>query len=193
MKKEDENIIIERGLALHKMIRLFTIALGGEGYLNFIGNEFGHPEWIDFPREGNDWSYKYARRQWSLADNPELKYEWLNNFDKAMIHCVKRSGILSAGFARQLNMDALNKVIVFERGGYIFVFNFHKENAIPDYRFSVPESGNYEIVLNTDDQKFGGHSRIDEKFTYQSINEDSKQYLQIYIPNRTALVFRIRN
>lgn len=32
------------------MIRLLTFSLGSKAYLNFMGNEFGHPEWIDFPR-----------------------------------------------------------------------------------------------------------------------------------------------
>ncbi len=190
MKKDDQNLIIDRGIALHKMIRLFTISLGGEGYLNFIGNEFGHPEWIDFPREGNDWSYKYARRQWSLVDNPKLKYEWFNNFDQAMIHCIKEGKILSAPLAKQLNMDASNKVIVFERGNYIFIFNFHANHSIPDYRFSVPNPGNYTIVLNSDNERFGGHGRIDEKLTYQSTGDDRNAQLQIYIPNRTALVLK---
>jgi 1,4-alpha-glucan branching enzyme len=190
MKKEDENIVIERGIALHKMIRLFTIALGGEGYLNFIGNEFGHPEWIDFPREGNDWSYKYARRQWSLVDNPKLKYEWLNNFDQAMIHCIKNGNILNAPAAQQLNMDDSNKVIIFERGNYIFVFNFHAHNAIPDYRFSIPNSGNFKIVLNSDNKNFGGLGRVDESVIYESIEVHGNLILSIYLPNRTALVFR---
>ena len=190
MKKEDQNLIIDRGIALHKMIRLFTISLGGEGYLNFIGNEFGHPEWIDFPREGNDWSYKYARRQWSLVDNPQLKYEWLNNFDQAMIHCIRDAGILSSGFAKQLNMDSPNKVIIFKRGDYIFVFNFHSHHSIPDYLFPVPESGKYRIILNSDDEKFGGHGRIDEKITYQSTGDQGNMRLQIYIPNRTALILK---
>ena len=190
MKKDDENIIIERGIALHKMIRLFTIALGGEGYLNFIGNEFGHPEWIDFPREGNDWSYKYARRQWSLVDNPKLKYEWLNNFDQAMIHCIKESDVLATSFAQQLNMDTNNKVIIFERGNYIFAFNFHAHNAIPDYQFGIPNHGKYQIVLNSDAKNFGGHGRIDESVIFESFESHGHPNLSIYLPNRTALVLK---
>src|SRR6476619_4044345 len=112
---DDPNLIIDRGIALHKMIRLFTISLGGEGYLNFIGNEFGHPEWVDFPREGNNWSYHYARRQWSLADNKDLKYQYLSNWDKAMINTIKENKILSSSAARQINMDSLNKVIIFKK------------------------------------------------------------------------------
>ena len=52
---------VERGVALHKMIRCITMALGGEAWLTFMGNEFGHPEWLDFPREGNGWSYQHCR------------------------------------------------------------------------------------------------------------------------------------
>lgn len=191
MQKEDDNLIIDRGIALHKMIRLLTIALGGEGYLNFIGNEFGHPEWIDFPRAGNNWSYKYARRQWSLVDNPKLKYVWLNNFDREMIDFCKNSSVQSATSAQQLNMDAQNKVIVFEKAGYIFIFNFNAYQSIPDYRFSVPAgSGKFKIVLNSDNKKFGGHGRVDEKLTYKPFSEKDKKWLRIYIPTRTALVLR---
>lgn len=189
MSKGDNNISIERGIALHKMIRLITISLGGEGYLNFIGNEFGHPEWIDFPREGNQWSYKYARRQWSLVDNPNLKYEWLNNFDRDMIHFIKNNKVLSTGFANQLNMDTFNKVIIFERGGYIFVFNFHPHHAIPDYKFPITKPGVFKILLNSDHEKYGGQGRIDETIRYESSSENGNETLQIYIPNRTALVF----
>jgi 1,4-alpha-glucan branching enzyme len=89
--------VIERGMALHKMIRLISHGLGGEGYLNFMGNEFGHPEWLDFPREGNDsrydrvfnTSYHYARRQYNLIDDRMLRYKYLYAFDKAMQHLHK--------------------------------------------------------------------------------------------------------
>ena len=85
MQKGDENYIVNRGIALHKMIRLLTSSTINGGYLNFMGNEFGHPEWIDFPREGNGWSHKYARRQWRLFDNKNLCYHYLGDFDSAMV------------------------------------------------------------------------------------------------------------
>jgi 1,4-alpha-glucan branching enzyme len=150
MLVDDQNLIIDRGIALHKMLRLFTIALGGEGYLNFMGNEFGHPEWIDFPRQGNNWSYKYARRQWSLADSKNLKYQYLLHFDSAMINCMKENHTLSALHAKQLNMDEVNKVIIFERNNMIFIFNFSISNSIFGYRFKVPEKGTYRVILNSD-------------------------------------------
>lgn len=191
MAKEDDNIIIERGIALHKMIRLITASVGGEGYLNFIGNEFGHPEWIDFPREGNDWSYKYARRQWSLVDNPALKYEFLNNFDKAMINLLKENNILSALPANQLNMDEANKVTIFERNNLIFLFNFSGSNSIPDYKFKVPQPGTYASVLCSDDADFGGHGRIDPEAKYFSQPEKAGgQTLKVYLTSRTALVLK---
>lgn len=187
MQCDDQNMVIERGIALHKMIRLFTATLGGEAYLNFIGNEFGHPEWIDFPREGNGWSYKYARRQWSLVDNEKLKFKYLNNFDRAMIHLLKKSEVMQALPAKQLNMDANNKVIIYERNNYIFAFNFHPENSIPDYKFHSNGQGVYKIVLSTDDQQFGGFSRIDTSLKHKIIEED---ILSIYLPARTAIVMK---
>ncbi len=187
MTVEDPNLVIDRGIALHKMIRLFTGSLGGEAYLNFIGNEFGHPEWIDFPREGNNWSYKYARRQWSLVDNPALKYKFLNDFDKAMIHVLKKHKVLPANQAQQLNMDTTNQVIIFERSNLIFVFNFSPQNSVPDYRFYVPKKGKYKIILCSDDPEFGGHSRVDTNLKYQTMGDNQ---LSVYLPCRTALVLK---
>lgn len=187
MMVSDENLVIERGLALHKMIRLISLALGGEGYLNFIGNEFGHPEWIDFPREGNNWSYHYARRQWSLVDNPDLKYQYFNAFDKEMLALAQEYDIPAQEFAKSLNIDDQNKILVFSRGDLVFIFNFHPNNAIPDYKFYVAEEGAYQVILNSDDKEFGGHGRINKEVTYKT---DKKQFLQLYITNRTALVLQ---
>ncbi|HFC01176.1 MAG TPA: 1,4-alpha-glucan-branching enzyme, partial [Phaeodactylibacter sp.] len=188
MIKTDTDWVIERGIALHKMIRLVTISLGGEGYLNFIGNEFGHPEWIDFPRKGNDWSYKYARRQWSLVDNSDLKYEWLNDFDAAMIHLFSKNKILQDSTAQQLNMDTTNHVMIFEKKGFLFLFNFHPVHSIPNYKFNLPKKGTYQIVLNSDHPKFGGHGRIDESVIFESFLENEMETLQVYLPNRTSIV-----
>lgn len=192
MGSDDQNLIVNRGIALHKLIRLFTISLGGQAYLNFMGNEFGHPEWIDFPREGNNWSYHYARRQWSLATNPELKYRFLAEFDKDMIHLIKSNDVLSEEFATQLNMDEANKIIIFLRGKLIFIFNFHPFNSIPDYCLQVPESGSYRIVLCSDNIKYGGHGRIDEALIYQTFHEEKNlnDALKLYVTNRSAIVLR---
>lgn len=190
MHVNDPHLVVDRGIALHKMIRLFTIALGGQAYLNFMGNEFGHPEWIDFPREGNNWSYYYARRQWSLVRNPELKYKFLANFDQAMISAIKSFNVLDEEYGTQLQMDELNKTIVFSRGKLIFIFNFHPTASIPDYAFQVPESGNYKIILNSDSSIFGGHNRISEDLVYPAkLNKTSGlPELRIYNTNRTAVV-----
>jgi len=192
MHKDDPDLIIERGIALHKIIRLFTISLGGHAYMNFMGNEFGHPEWIDFPREGNNWSYKYARRQWSLVDNPELKYQYLAAFDKAMIKVVKENKIMSSMFAQQLNMDDWNKTIIFERNNLIFILNFHTNHSIPDYGVRVPMAGEYKIILNSDSKEFGGHGRVDDTIIYKTYQKenDTGYYLNLYVTNRTSLVLR---
>jgi len=187
MSVDDPNLVIDRGIALHKMIRLITISLGGEGYLNFIGNEFGHPEWVDFPREGNNWSYQYARRQWSLADREELKYKYLANWDKAMIRIIKENRILETPETKQINMDAPNKVIVFEKNKLIFVFNFSTGNSIFGYKFWVPEAGSYRIILNSDRPEFGGFERVDDTIDYPT---DKDQNLGVYLTNRTALVLK---
>lgn len=190
MHKDDPDLIIERGMALHKMIRMFTISLGGQAYMNFMGNEFGHPEWIDFPREGNEWSYKYCRRQWSLVDNPELKYQYLSNFDRAMLSLIRENHIMRSLFARQMNMDEANKTIVFERNNLVFLFNFHPFNSIPNYRFRVPKAGAYKIILNSDDVEYGGHGRIDTSIEYKSQRIDGSHFVRVYATNRTCLVFK---
>jgi 1,4-alpha-glucan branching enzyme len=190
MHVDDPNVVVDRGIALHKLLRLFTISLGGNAYLNFMGNEFGHPEWIDFPREGNNWSYQYARRQWSLPANAELKYKYLAAFDKEMIQTIKSNKVLNEEFATQLNMDESNKTIVFSRAGLVFIFNFHPFNSVPGYIITVPEQGEYKVVLCSDNAKFGGHNRIDEKISYPAVfNKEINAYqLKLYVTNRTAIV-----
>ena len=192
MQSSDENFVVERGIALHKMIRLLTISLGGQAYLNFMGNEFGHPEWIDFPREGNGWSYQHARRQWSLMDNPLLRYHYLSDFDRAMIKTIKEAKLLSTLYANQVNCDETNKCLIFERAGLIFLFNFHASGSIPGYEFNVPEPGEYKIILNTDHSSFGGHGRIDEDMRYLArYDETTSTYrISIYFTCRTALVIK---
>lgn len=190
MMKDDKSIIVERGLALHKLIRLITISLGGDAYLNFMGNEFGHPEWIDFPRQGNNWSHKHARRQWSLADSPRLKYQFFGAFDKAMIELMKGQKVLSVPTFNQINMDNQNNVMVFERNQLIFVFNFDVLKSIFGYKFRVPTAGKYTLLLNSDAVEFGGFGRIDPKTEYFT---NEKQELSVYLTNRTGLVFKLVN
>lgn len=192
MQKEDNDLVIERGIALHKLIRLFTITTGGQAYLNFMGNEFGHPDWIDFPREGNNWSYQYARRMWSLVEDRNLKYHYLGAFDKAMLKIITDFQVLEPTYATQLHMDDWNKTIVFERSGLIFLFNFHIHFSIADYTFPVSEPGTYQIILNSDHPDFGGHGRMDDQATFfTSYNpEENSNKLSIYNTNRTALVFK---
>ena len=187
MRVDDTNIIIDRGIALHKMIRLITISVGGEGYLNFIGNEFGHPQWVDFPREGNNWSYHFARRQWSLVDNKELKYKYLAYWDKIMLQIIKENKILSAAPARQINIDSNNNIIIFEKNNLIFIFNFSTGNSLFGYKFHAPEKGVYRIILDSDRKEFGGFDRVDDTIDYYT---DDDQNLAVYLTNRTALVLK---
>ena len=194
MDRASESIVIDRGMALHKMIRLMTISTGGQAYLNFMGNEFGHPEWIDFPREGNGWSYAHARRQWSLAKNGFLRYSWLGDFDKAMIKLVKRYKVLEDGYAWNLAMDECNKTMVFSHGNLLFVFNWHPTASIPDYELPVQAPGKYVPVLSTDERRFGGQQRqaMDaEHFSFPARDGDNTErpHIRIYNTSRTATVY----
>ena len=191
MRIGDENIRIDRGLALHKMIRLITLATAGAGYLNFMGNEFGHPEWIDFPRHGNNWSYKHARRQWHLVDDPDLRYRFLAEFDRSMIAAAKKFRILEQPGPRLLYEHSDNKLLIFERAGLLFAFNFHPDRSYADFGFQAPP-GRYQMIIDSDAAQFGGHGRLtadQEHFTFGRPGGNSKvHYLSLYFPCRTALV-----
>ncbi|MFP4649804.1 MAG: alpha amylase C-terminal domain-containing protein [Desulfobacterales bacterium] len=189
MKADDPHPGVDRGIALHKMIRLVTLASAGHGYLNFMGNEFGHPEWIDFPRQENGWSYRYARRQWHLADSDELKYKYLNKFDRDMIMVAEKYGIPGKPDPRLLHENEDSKVLAFERKGLVFAFNFHPAKSHTDYRISAP-AGKYEMVLDSDAAGYGGHGRLDEDQVHFTMNDEKnrRDFLQIYLPTRTAVV-----
>lgn len=188
--------VVDRGMALHKLIRLLTHALGGEGYLNFEGNEFGHPEWLDFPREGNGNSFLYARRQLNLADDDLLRYRLLNNFDSAMNNTEEKYGWLNASQAYISLKNESDKVIVFERAGLVFVFNFHPSESFSDYRIGIEVPGTYRVVLSSDSKEFGGFSRIDENTRYFTTAMEwngRKNWTHIYTPSRTALVLALED
>jgi len=179
---------VDRGIALHKMIRLVTMATAGDGYLTFMGNEFGHPEWIDFPREGNGWSYAHARRQWSLPNNPDLRFKGLELFEVAMI-IMARNELLFASPPRTVVCDDASHVLIFMRGALLFVFNFDPNRSYMDYTFSV-DAGNYSICLDSDDALFEGFSRIDCKTEHFTIWRSPHNQLSLYLPARTALVLK---
>ncbi|KAI9856541.1 MAG: alpha-1,4-glucan branching enzyme [Vezdaea acicularis] len=188
--------VIERGLGLHKMIRLITHGLGGEGYLNFEGNEFGHPEWLDFPRAGNDNSFWYARRQFNLVDDELLRYRFLNEFDSKMEWTEEKFGWLHSEQAYISLKNESDKVIVFERAGLLWIFNFHPSKSYADYRVGVEQDGTYKVVLNSDSKEFGGLGRIDEGtrfFTTPFGWNGRKNFTQVYIPTRTAIVLALES
>ena len=190
----DETYMVSRGIALHKMIRLMTLSTINGGYLNFMGNEFGHPEWIDFPREGNGWSHKYARRQWSLVDNPNYNYTLLGEFDKAMIDLIGDVRNFQNRPVQEIWHNDGDQVLAFSRKDLIFVFNFSHNRSFTDYGLLVPE-GSYNIVLNTDNARFGGNALVDETQThftqYDRLHARRKKgWLMLYLPARTALVLK---
>jgi len=188
MSKDIDSFIIDRGVALHKMIRLVTATLGGDGYLNFMGNEFGHPEWIDFPREGNGWSHYYCRRQWHLADDKTLKYEWLLEFDRAMLELLQGKKVFSKD-AYSLYIDADAQILVYERGGVTFAFNFSPSSSQESYFVRTKTKGEYTVALSTDENRFGGWDRV-AKMTYTAEKNAQKEIgFWTYLPARTAVCF----
>jgi len=193
MQKGDNTFMVDRGIALHKMIRLITISTINGGYLNFMGNEFGHPEWVDFPREGNGWSYKYARRQWELFDNEGYLYHSLGGFDRSMIKMVQSVPEFNKIQVRQLWDKEGDQVLAYQRGDLIFVFNFNGNQSFTDYGI-LAEKGVYKTVLNTDNKEYGGFNLIDESIEHVTLSEpediSGKEWLKLYIPARTAMVLK---
>ena len=192
MRKDQPNLAVDRGIALHKMIRLATLACAGGAYLNFMGNEFGHPEWIDFPREGNGWSYQHARRIWSIAENPELRFHWLLDFDRDMINLAKQERLLEEPYIQWITDNQADQVLAFRRKDLLFIFNFSPYNSYDGYGIQIDPS-KYKIILQTDAHAYGGFNRIDDRMTYYSMPEaglGSTHYLRIYLPSRTAMVLK---
>ncbi|GAA6528379.1 1,4-alpha-glucan branching enzyme [Segatella asaccharophila] len=190
----DENETVHRGIALHKMIRLVTLSAMNGGYLNFMGNEFGHPEWIDFPREGNGWSYKYARRQWHLVDDQGLYYHYLGDFDREMLEVVKGEPDFIRTPVKEIWHQDKDQILAFMRGDLLFVFNFSPTRSFTDYGFLVPK-GDYQVVLDTDSQAFGGDGRNDDAMKHLTSCDplyasQNKEWLKLYIPSRSALVLK---
>ena len=194
MMVDDQNLAVDRGIALHKMIRLITLSTINGGYLNFMGNEFGHPEWIDFPRQGNGWSCKYARRQWELVDNPQLKYKFLGDFDEAMIHLIGKTKNFQASPIQKVWDNDGDQILAFQRENLVFIYNFNPTKSFTDYGFLVPP-GKYQIVLNTDNPQFGGFGLVDENIEHLTVSDplykdEKKEWLKVYLPARTAVVLK---
>ena len=190
MHRNSSSMIIDRAVALHKLMRLSTAAAAGHGYLNFMGNEFGHPEWIDLPREGNNWSYDHARRQWSLEDDPDLRFGELSAFDRALTALIGQNGFYDRP-VQTVRVDDQGKVLAFERSGYWFFFNFHPENAYCDYEFEVLR-GSYITVLDSDETQFGGFGRRSAGQCYFTMERTFGEVISLYLPPRTALVLQRR-
>ena len=189
MHKEHRTPVMDTAMDMHKLIRLATISLSPDGYLNFMGNEFGHPEWIDFPREGNGWSYHYARRQWSLATDPACKFEWLLNFDRDMIALVKDYNLLSSKM-KLLYIDHEKKLLFFTRGSKLFAFNMHptRSEKMAYIDANRTGAGEYRVLLSSDDALYGGQERIDKSYIYHTEMEGNSLGFRMYLPCRTAVV-----
>jgi 1,4-alpha-glucan branching enzyme len=194
MQINDPNLRVDRGVALHKLIRLVTATTMNGAYLNFMGNEFGHPEWIDFPRKGNGWSYKYARRQWNLVDDPQLKYHGLGQFDREMVMLIRGiRNFQSLPLEKVCDSDG-DQVLAYRRGDWVFAFNFHPLRSYTGYGFLTPP-GMYRVMLNTDHPRFSGYGLTDDSVEHLTRHDplyagEEKEWLELYLPARTAVVLR---
>jgi len=186
MDKIDPDLKTERGIALHKLIRLMTAGLHGGGYLNFMGNEFGHPEWIDFPREGNNWSFKHARRQWNLRDNGFLKYQWLGDFDAALMKIIRQ---IDNPNVHHLTVRQSDHMVSFMHDDFLFVINFSPDKSHSDYAIPA-EAGSYKLALSSDDKNFGGQERIDHNSRFFTSPADNSHNLKVYLPARTGIILQ---
>lgn len=195
MRKDQPNMTVDRGIALHKMIRLATVSSAGGAYLNFMGNEFGHPEWIDFPREGNNWSFKHARRLWHLADDQNLRFHWLADFDEVMMQWVRETRLLQIPEVYWCFDNKEDQVLAYRRGDYLVIFNFNPVQSF--FGYGIPmEASKYKVLFDTDEERFGGQGRIEHGMTYYtrpSGGMSSQHYLNLYLPARTAVVLKKEN
>ena len=191
MDKSSQSLVIDRAIALHKMIRLVTASLAGEGYLNFMGNEFGHPEWIDFPREGNGWSFAHARRLWDLSRAEYLRYRELGDFDHDMLQMIDDQRLLSDPFLKNLWIQQGTQILCYRKSDALFLFNWHPTQSCADFYLPVGEVGGYRVLLDTDDIRFGGQGRVSHDVLYQAEPHDGRDVgFSIYLPARTAIVMR---
>ena len=189
MSVDTPSIVIDRGMAMHKILRLLTMTLGGSGYLTFMGNEFGHPEWIDFPREGNDWSYHYCRRQWSLVDNEMLKYQYLNRFEQDMVALAKEYHLLEAPDYR-LFIHQDDKVLAYEKGDLLIIMNLNTTRSFDGYKIPLRNNDTHQVILSTDDHCYGGHWRVARQNYTPELDEHGNPQIQLYLPNRTAIIMK---
>jgi 1,4-alpha-glucan branching enzyme len=188
MDNDSQDLTVDRGIALHKMLRLITSSTSGGGYLNFMGNEFGHPEWIDFPREGNGWSYKYAKRQWNLRDNALLKYKGLGDFDADMVKCIGDFHIIEQYIDKCYSHND-EKILVYKRGALVFIYNFNPTKSFNNHFVTIPK-GSYNLILDTDRIEYGGYGRIQSDQYIKTVSKNEQIGLSLYIPSRTALILR---
>jgi len=190
MGRDCHTDVIDRAMALHKMIRLLTMAAGGSGYLAFMGNEFGHPEWIDFPRPGNGNSFQYCRRQWSLLEQEDLKYRCLDAFDQDMIHTAVYHKVFDQVYPDLKWLHEDDKVLAFERGGLLFVFNFSPVRDYTDYMIPVSRGTDYQVLFSSDDGRYGGFGRVtrDPKSAFVPGREGN--IVRLHLPARTCVVLR---
>lgn len=186
MDIDSKNIIIDRAIALHKLIRLISITIAGDGYLNFMGNEFGHPEWIDFPREGNGWSYHYACRRWHLADDKKLRFQFLQQFDKTLIQLFNERQLLNYP-TELIYTDNEHKIIVCRKQNLLFIFNFHPSN---DHVVTISSSASakFHRLLLTNIKKFGEYSPDTKNVFYQTSLRNNQYLLEVPLQKRSAAI-----
>jgi len=189
MTISSHTLLVDRGISLHKLIRLVTLMTSGHGYLNFMGNEFGHPEWIDFPRQDNNWSYQYACRKWHLVDNKDLLYHYLSQFDKDMIQLVKASQLLRNDEVRLLHDHNTDQVLAFERSGLIVVINFHPYQSYQNYIIQAAP-GKYKMILDSDHTMYFGHGRLSPNQYHFTTPMQANHFLSLYLPSRTGIVLQ---
>jgi len=192
IQSKEPSLCIDRGLAMHKMLRLLVLGLGGEGYLNFMGNEFGHPEWIDFPTPANGWSHDHCRRRWDLADADHLRYQFFQCFDELMQACENRFKWLSSEHQYVCAKSEGDKVIAFERGELLFIFNLHPTKSFDNYAVGMGFNEPMRTVLDTDEGRFGGHMRCEHghanAFKPGGGSHGRPHSVTMYLPARTAQV-----
>lgn len=190
-------IIVDR-LNLLKTIKVITMVLGGEGYLNFIGNEFNHPEWVEFPSKENEWSFERCRRYWDLISKDHGSYYiFLLNFEKKILKIVSE---LSFGgrhwldlLERVPNEENSNLLIVKIGSSLKVVINTSQD--LSSYKRSKIDDRKYELILYSGGNEYGPSLMNDGDIDLDDVMREGEEYVdenQIFeIGGFTSLIFKI--
>ena len=187
MHAETQSHDVHLAVAVVNVAKSIVFFLGGEAWMSFIGNEFGHPDWVEFPTPDNDDCFEYAYRKWYLATDSALMYEKMAAFDRDLMHQRKIAVTWDESYMTAPLLDDNRKLSVFHRDRVVLVCNTTTDVSYEDVWVPVPEQGNYRVILSTEEHRYGGYGRVNENMQYATIAVDGNAYIRLYVPSMSAI------